>query len=374
MNKISFTDYEYNRLSFLLSCKNPNNTTHNNRNFYTKLLNKVKNFSSNTNPLYFTFLNNSDPNDILYLNNEFASIYKSFTEKFREIYGVRGNKKMMEDLYFLYLPLSRGVYRMSVNKNYLKNSSGMETVNPIILGMNAPQSCGKTTMCSMLTYLLGNLYHINTDFLSIDDLYSTYNELEILKSKDNRFKFRAPPGTHDLELAKLTLGDVKAGKYNFELPRYDKAAHDGLGDRSSKGKMVETPIDVLLFEGWFQGARPVSREVLIKRGDPRSIGLNVIQTPELVDFQDHISELLKDYVELWDYIDYWIIVKPMKYKLSHTWRIQAEKKGMSYEKISNFVNYTISSTPPQVYQEDLWNNQSNTILRMVLDKDRYIYL
>lgn len=42
--------------------------------------------------------------------------------------------------------------------------------------------------------------------------------------------------------------------------RYDKSQHEGRGDRAaeSKWQMVKGPVDVVLFEGWMLGFRPLS--------------------------------------------------------------------------------------------------------------------
>lgn len=76
--------------------------------------------------------------------------------------------------------------------------------------------------------------------------------------------------THDLKLGRetleklLQLGHESTGEVS--LPRYDKSANSGKGDRAdpSTWPTITAPVDVILFEGWMLGFAPVSEEEAIK--------------------------------------------------------------------------------------------------------------
>lgn len=49
----------------------------------------------------------------------------------------------------------------------------------------------------------------------------------------------------------------------MKVPRYDKSAYDGKGDRADEATWpsIKAPVDVVLFEGWMLGFTPVSDEM-----------------------------------------------------------------------------------------------------------------
>lgn len=93
--------------------------------------------------------------------------------------------------------------------------------------------------------------------LSIDDFYYPHEKMEEVQQQfaQNRLlQGRGLPGTHDIGLAVKTLQQLrKPDSQTVLLPRYDKAAIGGGGDRMAEGLQVECPIDVVLFDGWFLG-------------------------------------------------------------------------------------------------------------------------
>lgn len=351
-NKIGFSEYEYNRLNFI------NEVIRENKSF--KYIGDNLNFFSNIGKMNI-LSNNLNKFDMVCGSLEFFEAYDKFLLKFRRLYeGSKEHlvidKKMTEDLYFVYLPLARHLYKASYDKKY----------TPIICGIQAHQGCGKTTLCNILRYLLEDIYELKTGFLSIDDLYSTYSELADLKKSDSRFKYRGPPGTHDLQLGLSTLENVKNSKINFSLPRYNKSANKGLGDRAETGELVKKPIDVFIFEGWFLGADPVEEKDLEAQQKDKN----------KLEFQKEINRLLYNYTPLWDYVDYWIVMKPKKYKYSRKWRVQAEKdnkQGMSWKQVNEFVDYFWLAVPPKVYLENI-EKKRNPLLILTLDKHRNFYI
>ena len=74
---------------------------------------------------------------------------------------------------------------------------------------------------------------------------------------------RGNAGSHDTQLAHDTFEALKAAKADTAevgIVRYDKSKHEGRGDRAAKSdwQYVRGPVDVVLFEGWMLGFRPLS--------------------------------------------------------------------------------------------------------------------
>ena len=72
--------------------------------------------------------------------------------------------------------------------------------------------------------------------------------------------------THDVELGRSTLEGLlklnEGSASELKVPRYDKSAYKGKGDRADKADwpVIKAPLDVILFEGWMLGFTPVSDE------------------------------------------------------------------------------------------------------------------
>lgn len=59
------------------------------------------------------------------------------------------------------------------------------------------------------------------------------------------------------------LQSLKEGRAT-QVPRYDKTAKGGLGDRT-ESEFVHGPVDTILLEGWCLGFQPVLDEKLMQR-------------------------------------------------------------------------------------------------------------
>ena len=127
----------------------------------------------------------------------------------------------------------------------------VDDMRPMLVGINGAQGSGKTTLCRFLETLLIE-HNLRTVTLSLDDLYLTRTERLALAAHEHPlFATRGVPGTHDVALGQVILDDLLAGRM-AAVPRFDKATDD----RAVVRRMVEPPIDVVLFEGWCVGAAP----------------------------------------------------------------------------------------------------------------------
>jgi D-glycerate 3-kinase len=135
---------------------------------------------------------------------------------------------------------------------------------PWVLGIQGPQGCGKSTLASALVNSLADL-GTRAVTISIDDFYLTHAEqtaLAVRHPGNPTMLYRGYPGTHDIDLGVRTLDGLASLRAGDEMlvPVYDKSAYEGRGDRAPREawRRVVGPIDVLVFEGWMLGFRPVS--------------------------------------------------------------------------------------------------------------------
>ncbi|HEY9877015.1 MAG TPA: glycerate kinase [Leptolyngbyaceae cyanobacterium] len=224
-----------------------------------------------------------------------------------------------------------------------------QQAHPLIEGFLGGQGTGKTTLTQILQRFLQAMgYH--TVGLSIDDLYKTYADRQQLKVMDPRLIWRGPPGTHDISLGIETLKSIRQtqpGQVAY-LPRFDKSLHSGEGDRVAPEPVQD--VDIVLFEGWFLGMRPVARTCF--EGDLP----DPISTSTDRQFAADMNERLRDYLPLWELLDRLVILCPEDYRMSQQWRRQAEhrmkatgKAGMSDETINEFVTYFWKALHPEVF-------------------------
>lgn len=242
-----------------------------------------------------------------------------------------------------------------------------------IQGILGGQGTGKSTLTQVLGLLLKQLGY-TTAIISLDDLYKTYRERQKLQKIDPRLIWRGPPGTHDVDLGLRVLEQclAKNKPTTISIPRFDKSAHNGGGDRIYPE--IIFPPDIVLFEGWFVGVRPLPDEIwLSDRSSSPS------QIPQGVDFlfAKDCNDRLKAYLPLWEKLDRLLVLYPEDYQLSKQWRKEAEQKmiaqglsGMSDLEIEEFVAYFWRSLHPELYIKPLISDPSLVDLVVEIKRDR----
>jgi D-glycerate 3-kinase len=141
------------------------------------------------------------------------------------------------------------------------------------------------------------------------------------------------------------------------VPRFDKSAWGGAGDRTTPESVEE--IDIILFEGWFVGVRPINPAIFDAPTPPP------IQTLADQAFARDMNHGLQDYLPLWERLDRLMLLYPTDYHLSQQWRRQAEqqmmatgKSGMTDSQIDRFVEYFWKSLHPELFITPLTKNPS----------------
>jgi D-glycerate 3-kinase len=209
--------------------------------------------------------------------------------------------------------------------------------SPLVIGISAPQGCGKSTLCEQLEALFTSS-GLTAASVSIDDFYLTYDGQQAVAqtySTNPLLQMRGNAGSHDLDLGAETLQALRAAtsaKDSVKLPRYEKSAYQGQGDRAASGTWpsVSGPVDIVLFEGWMLGFAPV------EESQAASVDQNLIP----------VNAFLQAYKSAWDSaVDSWLVVKVKDPEYAYKWRLQAEramraagKPAMTDEQVAQFVD------------------------------------
>lgn len=238
-----------------------------------------------------------------------------------------------------------------------------------IQGILGGQGTGKTTLAAVLSLILAQLGY-RTLTLSLDDLYKTYAERQRLQQSDPRLIWRGPPGTHDIELGRELLDQLRSPHQNEPIlvPRFDKSAWGGAGDRTTLERVEG--IDLVLFEGWFVGVRPID-PAIFDAPTPAPIA-----TADDRAFARDMNEQLQNYVSLWKRLDRLMVLYPVDYHLSQQWRRQAEhqmiaagKSGMTDLQLDQFVEYFWKSLHPELFITPLTRNPRYVDLVVEINPD-----
>ncbi|XP_047316945.1 D-glycerate 3-kinase, chloroplastic [Impatiens glandulifera] len=273
-------------------------------------------------------------------------------------------------LYHYYIPVFLWIEQQI--SNHSSSFEDGKEVLPLVVGFSAPQGCGKTTLVFALDYLF-RMTGRKSATISIDDFYLTAEEQAKLRESNPGnalLEFRGNAGSHDLPFSVETLTAMmkltKEGT-KMKLPRYNKSAYDGRGDRAdpSTWPEVEGPLTVILFEGWMLGFKPIPAEV-VKAVDPQL---------------EIVNKNLEAYYNAWDkFIKAWIVIKIQDPSFVYQWRLQAEiamredgKDGMTDEEILDFVSRYMPSYKaylPTLYSEGPSGSDPEHLLVIDIDEGR----
>ena len=137
-------------------------------------------------------------------------------------------------------------------------AAGLVAAGHRVAGLAGPPGGGKTTLA---TEVAGAVRRIDSAarplVVSLDDFYLPRAE------RDARgIRFRAQPGSHDLDAARTLLDAVRAGASRLTVPRFDHATDDRRSPDTVAG-----PAGPLLLEGLFVGLDAHGYEEIATRLD-----------------------------------------------------------------------------------------------------------
>ncbi|MGI0480940.1 glycerate kinase [Geminocystis sp. CENA526] len=282
----------------------------------------------------------------------FPVIYPKIKKLLSEL-TINNNLNIIKTCWYFWLPLALDLA-----------DKKQKQLTPLIVGILGGQGTGKTTLTKILTHIWQCL-ELSSIELSIDDLYKTYHERQELLKTDSRLIWRGVPSTHDVLLGLDIFHRIAMEDYPLEIPRFDKSLYNGMGDRISP--KIVTQADIILFEGWLVGMQPVEETAFINPPYP-------IVTEEDKQFALDNNQRLKEYLPLWQKLDYFLILKPEDYRYSLPWRKEAEHKmiqktkmGMTDSEIEQFVHYFWKALHPEIYIPPLLNH-ANLIVNIKFDR------
>lgn len=222
---------------------------------------------------------------------------------------------------------------------------------PLVFGVSGPQGSGKLYLADHLLLDLRTKYpHLTSVALLIDDFYLTNEEQRNVtakaKKEDNLvLQGRGLPGTHDLGLALNVMEQLCGRKSPVKVPIYDKSAFNGDGDRfpESNWQVITKPVDIIVFEGWFNGYKKIDSQIfpsVYLSQDPSG----VVQRHRMYHLEE-VNEKLSEYEPLWKTFDYFVYLKTNNLSNVYKWRLEQEAgliakmgKGMNSDQVRAFVD------------------------------------
>lgn len=215
-------------------------------------------------------------------------------------------------------------------QNMLKTKKIREYKKPFVFGINGCQGSGKSTLAKFLKTSLQSI-GLNTAILSLDDFYLSPEARQDLAERVHPlFKTRGVPGTHDTGLALRKFDEIfDVTKTSVLLPRFDKT----LDAPAPKNlwPIATRPLDLIIFEGWFVGAKSQPDDDLIMPVNT----FERTEDPEAV-WRTHANKLLaQDYQVLFSKIDKLIMLRAPNFESVFTWRNNQEDDLKRIEMASN---------------------------------------
>ena len=118
-------------------------------------------------------------------------------------------------------------------------------------------------------------HSLPTAVLSIDDLYlPRFAQVQLAQANplNPLIQHRGQPSTHDVSLGMKVFSSLSAG-LPTKIPHYDKSQFQGQGDRVAEeywrtvNKSEDSKMQVVIFEGWCVGFRPLQEDDVRKKWD-----------------------------------------------------------------------------------------------------------
>jgi D-glycerate 3-kinase len=216
------------------------------------------------------------------------------------------------------------------------------STKPLLVGVCGSQGSGKTTACEYVARTL-SASGIRVAVLSLDDLYLPRAAREDLSRRVHPMLLtRGVPGTHEPALGLRTF-EALARAGGARLPRFDKARDDR--EPEHHWMAVDTPVDLIVFEGWCVGARPQESHEL-------SATVNALEADEDTDgrWRRYVNDALsRDYQDLLACIDFLALLAAPGFEIVARWRTEQERQlraarpgargVMADEEIERFVQH-----------------------------------
>jgi len=223
--------------------------------------------------------------------------------------GIEKSSFIQHDFEYVYLPLAHWLANKHKNKT-------------LIIGLNGAQGSGKSTLAKMLSEIIIHGFNKKVLILSIDDLYKTRNERQQLAQNVHPLlATRGVPGTHDINLLTSIFIQLKNSATKvIHIPVFDKFADDRAPE--AEWQRVDSPPDIIIFEGWCVGMQAESDEILLEP-------VNTLEKNEDANagWRRYVNDQLKnEYRECFSNIDILLMLKIPDFGKVMEWRSLQENK------------------------------------------------
>ncbi|MFK8020835.1 MAG: hypothetical protein AB8B86_13785 [Pseudomonadales bacterium] len=192
----------------------------------------------------------------------------------------------------------------------------------LVVGVSGCQGSGKSTVADYFQTFLSERMQLRVSVLSIDDFYLPLEKrLQLAREQHKLFEVRGVPGTHDCTLLADILDQLTSrNTRSVPVPLFSKRDDDRKPE--SDWLKVETPVDVLILEGWCVGLTPQLPSAL------------AIAANDLEEFEDPTARwrttvnnaLAEEYQTVFKRIDSLIYLAAPSFSSVYNWRLEQEQK------------------------------------------------
>ncbi len=197
----------------------------------------------------------------------------------------------------------------------------------LVVGIAGAQGTGKSTLAQALKASLSDNYSVA--LLSLDDLYLSQNQrTKLARYIHPLFKTRGVPSTHDVNLGIHVLQQLQGEQGEVLLPRFDKRTDNP--KPKALWQRCNTPVDIVLFEGWCLGLEPQRSDALIRP-------INALEAEEDKGgvWRKQVNHALaNEYQTLFQEVDKLIYLKAPSMASVFSWRKQQEQDTFAHQPAS----------------------------------------
>ncbi|TDF34980.1 HAD-IIB family hydrolase [Alteromonadaceae bacterium M269] len=217
---------------------------------------------------------------------------------------------------------------------------------PLFVGINGSQGSGKSTLADFIKEYLSSTYKLNVVVISLDDFYFDQKKRqELAEDVHPLLATRGVPGTHDTACMSHVFEQLRRQDNDIRIPRFNKATDNPFP--KEQWSIVTSKTDIVIVEGWCWGVNSQTQDQL-------DAPINQLEAEHDASglWRYYVNQQLhQHYQPLYQYFDYWIMLKAPSFRDVYAWRLEQETKLkdkvgtagntgiMSPEQIKRFIQY-----------------------------------